>query len=45
MSWIFTKEYRIQQTGISVCVNLGVQFRDHNIQEDGIPLVLHPIYS
>ena len=29
-----TKEYRLQQTGIPVCVILGVQFRDHNIQEE-----------
>ena len=28
------KEYRLQQTGIPVCVIMGVQFRDHNIQEE-----------
>ena len=34
MGTLATKEYRLQQTGVPVCVILGVQFRDHNIQTE-----------
>ena len=32
--WLVSKEYKLQQIGIPICVILGIQFRDHNIQEE-----------